>query len=75
MYVAAWEIERYADDVQGMAQYAWAEAVWRYLVDAIEDMQRRLSNPVSEIQFNGFSLLLQVRAPNVNIVGHTYRHI
>jgi len=75
VYVAAWELERYADDVQGMAQYAWAEAVWRYLVDAMEDMQRRLSSPVSEIQFNGFSLLLQVRAPNVNIVGDTYRHI
>ena len=58
VYGAAWELERYADDVQGMSRYAWAEAVWWYLVDAIEDTQRRLSRPVSQIQFNGFSLLL-----------------
>jgi len=60
MYAAAWEMERYANDVARMSNYAWAEAIWRYLVDALDDMQRRLAHAVSEIQFNGFSLLLQV---------------
>ena len=70
VYVAAWELERYADDVQGLSRYAWAEAVWRYLVDAIEDMQRRLSSDVSQIQCNGFSLLLQVTLVNFDNVAH-----
>jgi len=61
VYAAAWEMERYANDVAGMSNYAWAEAKWRYLVGALDDMQRRLAHAVSEIQFNGFSLLLQVR--------------
>ena len=58
VYGAAWDLERYANGVQGMSRYTWAKAVWQYLVDAIEDMQRRLSNRVSQIQFNGFFLLL-----------------
>ena len=66
VYVAAWELERYANDVGGMSKYAWAEAIWRYLVESLDDMQRRLANAVSEIQFNGFSLLLQVRVLYIN---------
>jgi len=58
---AAWELERSANDVARMSKYAWAEAIWRYLVEALDDMQRRLAHAVSEIQFNGFLLLLQVR--------------
>jgi len=61
LYAAAWEKERYANDVAGMSKYAWAEAIWRYLVEALDDMERRLAHVGSEIQFNGFSLLLQVR--------------
>jgi len=61
VYAAAWELERYADDVGGMSKYAWAEAIWQYLVEALDDMQCRLQHAVSEIQFNGFSLLLQLR--------------
>ena len=70
VYVAAWELEHYADDVEGLIRYAWAEAVWRYLVDAIEDMQCRLSSDVSQIKFIGFSLLLQVTLVNFHNVGH-----
>ena len=58
--VCAERIEGESNDVAGMSNYAWAEAIWRYLVDALDDMQRRLAHAVSEIQFNGFSLLLQV---------------
>ena len=56
--------------MEGLSRYAWAEAMWRYLVDAIEDMQRRLTSDVSQIQFNGFSLPLQVTLVNFHNVGH-----
>ncbi|KAJ8442694.1 hypothetical protein Cgig2_001787 [Carnegiea gigantea] len=36
------ESTRYVDDVEGMGQYAWAEAVWQVVVDSIEDTQRKL---------------------------------
>jgi len=61
MYGAAWELQRYANDVHGMSHYAWAEAVLRYMVHSFDDMQRRFCNPVSHIQFNGFSLFIQVQ--------------
>jgi len=60
VYKAAWELQRYANDVRRIGRYAWAEAVWRYMVQSLDDMQRRLANPVSHVQFNGFCLLLQV---------------
>ena len=47
-------------DVRGLGEYAWAEAVWRVLVEAVEEMQRKLEGHVSDVQMNGFSLLLQV---------------
>ena len=65
---SAWELERYAYDVQGMSWYAWAKAVWQYLVDTMEDMQRKLSNPVSQMQFNGLYMLLQVRVVNTKFL-------
>ena len=30
------------------------------MVQSLDDMQRRLANPVLHVQFNGFCLLLQV---------------
>ena len=48
MYAAAWELERYVNDVAGMSQFAWVDAIWRYLVEALDDMQRRLAHAVSE---------------------------
>ncbi|KAJ8423038.1 LOW QUALITY PROTEIN: hypothetical protein Cgig2_002584 [Carnegiea gigantea] len=60
VYGAAWELQQCANDVQGMSCYAWAEAVWQYMVYSLDDMQRRLCNPILHIQFNGFSLLIQV---------------
>ncbi|KAJ8432347.1 hypothetical protein Cgig2_021117 [Carnegiea gigantea] len=59
MVYLSWELERYANDVNGMNRYAWIEAVWRYLVQCLDDMQQRLCNPVSQIQFNRCCLLLQ----------------
>ncbi|KAJ8420167.1 hypothetical protein Cgig2_000257 [Carnegiea gigantea] len=61
-YGAAWSLLRYVDDVEGMGQYAWAEAVWQVVVDSIEDTQRKLCRgPLSEVQLNGLCLLIQVQ--------------
>jgi len=40
---------------------AWAEAVCRVLVEAIEEMQRKLEGLVFDVQMNGFSPLIQLR--------------
>ena len=62
LYGATWELKLYADDVQGMGRYAWAEAVWKYLVDA---------NHVHRVLLYGFhtnadhmSLLVKVKKKN-----------
>ena len=60
-YGATWSVLRYADDVAGMGQYAWAEAIWQVIVDAIDDAKKKIrSGLFSEVQLNGFCLLIQV---------------
>ncbi|KAJ8447855.1 hypothetical protein Cgig2_011990 [Carnegiea gigantea] len=45
-----------------MGEYNWAQAVWRVVVDTIEDTQKKLcAGPLIEVQLNGFCLLNQVR--------------
>ena len=41
-YGAAWSFLRYTDDVAGMCQYAWAEVIWRVVVDAIDDTKKKI---------------------------------
>jgi len=49
------------EDIDIMGEYEWAEEVWRVLVETIEDTQRKLcEGPTSEVQLNGFSVLIQV---------------
>ncbi|KAJ8428809.1 hypothetical protein Cgig2_028014 [Carnegiea gigantea] len=60
-YGGAWSLLRYVDDVEGIGQYAWADAVWQVVVDSIEDTHRKLCRgPLSEVQLNGLCLLIQV---------------
>ncbi|KAJ8435238.1 hypothetical protein Cgig2_015641 [Carnegiea gigantea] len=59
-YGAAWSVQKYMEDVRGMGEYASAETMWRVLVEAIEEMQRKLEGLISDVQMNGFSLLIQV---------------
>jgi len=60
-YGAAWSLLHYVEDMNAMREYAWAEAVWRVLVETIEDTQKKLSeSPLSEVQLNGFCVLIQV---------------
>ena len=60
-YGAAWTLLQYVEDMNAMGEYAWAEAVWRVLVETIEDTQKKLSeSPLSEVQLNGFCVLIQV---------------
>ncbi|KAJ8431690.1 hypothetical protein Cgig2_006546 [Carnegiea gigantea] len=39
-YGAAWSVQKYMEDVRGMGEYAWAEAVWHILVEAMERYSR-----------------------------------
>jgi len=57
-YGATWSVHKYIEGVCRMGEYAWAEAVWRILIEAIEEMQRKLEGPILEVQMNGFSLLI-----------------
>ena len=38
LYGAAWSVQRYMEDAGGLSEYAWAEAMWRVLVEAVEEM-------------------------------------
>ncbi|KAJ8434758.1 hypothetical protein Cgig2_019683 [Carnegiea gigantea] len=41
--------EAACEDIEGMGQYNWAKAVWRVVVDTIEDTQRKLySGPLTK---------------------------
>ena len=51
-------MQKYMEDAGRMGEYAWAEAVWRVLVETREEMQRKLEGPVFDVQMNGFSLLI-----------------
>ncbi|KAJ8428612.1 hypothetical protein Cgig2_026157 [Carnegiea gigantea] len=42
---------RHMQDVRGLGKYAWAEAVWRVLVKAVKEMQRKLEGHVSNVWF------------------------
>ena len=55
------ENPKYMKDIHGMGEYAWAEALCRILMEAVEGMYRKLEGPVSDVQINGFSLLIQVK--------------
>lgn len=57
-YEAAWSMLHYIEDVDGMASYAWVEAMWRVLVETMEDTQR-IDGSLSEVQLNGFCLIIQ----------------
>ncbi|KAJ8423069.1 hypothetical protein Cgig2_009338 [Carnegiea gigantea] len=54
LYGANWHMLGYADAPETLGQYAWAEAVWRDVVETMEDTQRKLySGLLSKIQLNG----------------------
>jgi len=46
-------------DVRGMAEYNWSQAVWSFLVEAIEDTKEKI--PLKRnLQMHGFAMILQV---------------
>ncbi|KAJ8437854.1 hypothetical protein Cgig2_002988 [Carnegiea gigantea] len=69
-YRVAWSVQKYIENVRRMGKYVWVEAMCCVLVEAIEDMQRKLEGPVFDVQMNGFSLLIQGR---VRFYEHTTR--
>ncbi|KAJ8421573.1 hypothetical protein Cgig2_028557 [Carnegiea gigantea] len=59
-YGVAWGMLQYVEDIQRIGEYNWAEAVWRVVVNTIEDTQKKLcAGPLTEVQLNGFCLLIQ----------------
>ena len=60
-YVLAWGVQKYVKDVGGLGQYSYAEALWRVLVESLEEMQKKLcTGEVFNVQMNGFTLLTHV---------------
>jgi len=60
-YGVAWGVEKYVEDVASLGKYNFAEAVWRVLVESLDEMQNKLaSGEVSDVQMSGFTLLIQV---------------
>ena len=47
------------DDVDGLAEYNWASAVWQFLVDALDETKAKMRT-TKNVQINGFAMLLQV---------------
>ncbi|KAJ8432891.1 LOW QUALITY PROTEIN: hypothetical protein Cgig2_014478 [Carnegiea gigantea] len=61
LYGVGWGMLHYTENIKQMRQYNWAEVVWRVVVATIEDTQKKLcAGPLSEVQLNGLSLLIQV---------------
>ncbi|KAJ8422652.1 hypothetical protein Cgig2_032400 [Carnegiea gigantea] len=53
---------------RGKEQCSWAEAVWRFLFESLEEMQKKLcTGEVFDVQMNGFTQLIQ---PVGNKVDH-----
>ncbi|KAJ8419611.1 hypothetical protein Cgig2_015005 [Carnegiea gigantea] len=51
----------HVEDIEGISQYNWAEAVWRVVVETIEDTQKKLcAGPLTEVQLNGLCRLIQL---------------
>jgi len=45
------------EDVDGLAEYSWAGAVWQFLVDALDEMKEKMCT-TKNLQINGFAMLL-----------------
>jgi len=37
-YGVAWGVEKYVEDVGSLGKYNWAEAVWRVLVESLDEI-------------------------------------
>ena len=47
------------EDVDSLGEYNWAEAVWKFLVDALGETKEKLRT-TKKVQINGFAMVLQV---------------
>ncbi|KAJ8447136.1 hypothetical protein Cgig2_022865 [Carnegiea gigantea] len=47
------------EDVDGVGEYNWAEAVWEFLVHTMEESREKIGN-AKNLQINGFAMILQV---------------
>jgi len=58
---ATWGVQKYVQDVEGLALYNWVEAVWDIFLESLEETQQNLEREdMSDVQMNGFTPLIQV---------------
>jgi len=53
----AWELIELVEDVDGLAEYNWGAAVWKFLVDAIGETKEKMCT-TKNLQINGFAMVL-----------------
>jgi len=54
-----WEPIAMMEDVSGMVDYNWSQAVWSFLVEAIKETKEKI--PMKKnLQMNGFTMILQL---------------
>jgi len=52
-----WELIRMTEDVCGMVEYNWSQAMWSFLVEPIEDMKEKV--PLKKyLQIHGFTMIV-----------------
>ncbi|KAJ8421347.1 hypothetical protein Cgig2_027955 [Carnegiea gigantea] len=56
---AAWDLVHVVEDVDGVGEYNWAEAVWEFLVHAMEESREKMGS-TKNLQTNGFAMIRQV---------------
>ena len=47
------------EDVGGLQEYNWSEAVWEFLVDAMAECREKMRT-MKNLKINGFMMILQV---------------
>jgi len=62
------------EDVDGLAEYNWASAVWQFLVDALDETKAKMRT-TKNLQVNGFAMLLQVCHDHYNRPGLSFPSI
>jgi len=55
----AWELIELVEDVDGLVEYNWGAAVWKFLVNALGETKEKMCT-IKNLQINRFAMVLQV---------------
>ncbi|KAJ8432832.1 hypothetical protein Cgig2_008546 [Carnegiea gigantea] len=67
----AWDLVHIVEDVDGVGEYNWAEAMWEFLVHMMEERQVKMWS-MKKLQINGFAMIRQ-RIPVIEVRGDERR--